>query len=280
MRQLNTILAAATLLFISTRTSAQTTANQTTASQTTANQTAAIQTTTATQAQTVSVDRFQKVIISPYIQATFVEGNTESVTINNCIVDPDKLHIEVNSRTLRVYLEGAKEIPKNEQNDNARGSHRLYPNHAVIVTVTYKRLESLSVRGEETTLCQSPLSAKTFSLHAYGDAKVIFTEVHFAKMYATLYGDGSLEIRSGDINRQHFTSFGDGKINTTAIGGRSAKLTSFGESEFRMNVTDRIKITSFGEAKLCYLGNPDIVKGLHFGGVDVRRLDPAEAAQH
>jgi hypothetical protein len=251
MRKLNTILAAATLLF----------------------------TTTTTHAQTTPVDRFQKVIISPYIQATLVQGNTEGVSIDNSIVDTSKLHIEARGNTLRVYLEGAKEIPKNEQDDNGRGNHHLYPKHAVIVTITYKKLESLSVRGEETTLCQSPLSAKTFSLRVYGDGKVIFTEAHFAKMYATMYGDGALEIRSGDIKRQHYTSFGDGKINTTAIGGRSAKLTSFGESEFRMNVTDRIKITSFGEARLCYLGNPDIVKGLHFGGVDVRRLDPAEATQ-
>jgi hypothetical protein len=274
MRQLNTILTAATLLFISTATSAQAQTETQTEYQTPK------QAQAQNQPKTVAVDRFQKVIISPYIQATFVEGTTESVTVNNCIVDADKLHIEVNGNILRIYLEGAKEIPKNEQNENDHGNHHLYPNHAVVVTVSYKKLESLSVRGEETTLCQSPLSAKTFSLRIYGDSRVVFTEAHFAKMYTTMYGDGSLDIRSGDINRQHYTSFGDGKVYATAIGGRSAKLTSFGESEFRMNVTDRIKITSFGEAKLCYLGNPDIVKGLHFGGVTVSRLEPAGSAQH
>ena len=221
----------------------------------------------ATYAQSGPVPRFHKVIISPYIQATFVQGDKENVAINNSNVDSTKLHVEVHSGTLRVYLDGAKEIPHNEQ------SRHLYPDHAVFVTVTYRKLDGLSLRGDETTLCQSPLSSRKFALRVYGDVKVVFTEAHFFKMYTTIYGDGSLDIRSGDIHKQYYTSFGDGKINTTGIAGQAAKLTSFGESEFRVNVSDRIKITSFGEAKLCYLGNPAIVKGLHFGGVNVRKLD-------
>ena len=220
-----------------------------------------------THAQSGPVDPFHKVIISPYIQATFVQGDRESVTIDNINVDSNKLHVEVHGGTLRVYLDGAKEIPHNEQ------SRHLYPNHAVFVTVTYRKLDALSLRGDETTLCQSPLSVKKFALRVYGDSKVVFTEAHFFKMYTTIYGDGSLDIRSGDINKQYYTSFGDGKINTTGIASQAAKLTSFGESEFRVNVSSRIKITSFGEARLCYLGNPDIVKGLHFGGVTLRKLD-------
>ena len=82
-----------------------------------------------------------------------------------------------------------------------------------------------------------------------------------------------MDIKAGVANRQYFTSYGDGKINTTAITGREAKVTAFGEAEFRVNVSDLIKITSFGDAKVCYRGDPDIVKGIHFGGVDVQKLD-------
>jgi hypothetical protein len=82
-----------------------------------------------------------------------------------------------------------------------------------------------------------------------------------------------LDIKSGAVNKQFYTCFGEAKINTTAIYGHRAKVTAFGEAEFRFNVADRIKITSFGEARLRYMGNPDIVKGFHFGGVNVEKLD-------
>ena len=230
----------------------------------------------ATYAQPGPVDPFHKVIISPYIQATFVEGDKESVTINGIIVDSSKLHVEVKHGTLRLYLDGAKEIPHTQRasksEDNQQGQP-LYPDHAVIATVMYRKLDALSLRGEETYLCESPLSASKFHLRVYGESRVIFTEVHFGKMYTTIYGESSLDIKSGVVNKQYYTCYGEGKINTTGISGRQSKVTAYGEAEFRLNVSDRIKITSIGQAKLRYMGNPDIVKGIHIGGVDMQKLD-------
>lgn len=88
-----------------------------------------------------------------------------------------------------------------------------------------------------------------------------------------MYGESSLDIKAGAVNQQYYTCYGEGKINTTAIYGQEAKVTSFGEGEFRVNVSDLIRITSFGDAKVCYKGNPEIVKGIHFGGVEVQKLD-------
>lgn len=248
MRQLMTILAAGMLLLV----------------------------TLATNAQAGPVDHFHKVIVSPYIQVTFIQGSEESVTINNINVDSNKLHVEVKGGTLRLYLDGAKDIPrqeKEERNDGSQQSHALYPNHAVIATVVYRKLDGLSLRGEETYLCQSPLSADKFSLRVYGASKVVFTEVHIDQMHTTIYGESSLAIEAGAVNRQHYTCYGEGKINTTAINGQEAWVTAYGEAEFRVNVSDRIKITAFGEARLRYMGNPAIVKGIHIGEVDMKRLD-------
>ena len=232
--------------------------------------------TCAVDAQTGPVGHFHKAMISPYIQATFVQGDGESVTINSSMADTSKFHVEVRGGTLRLYLEGAKDIPHHERHykdDGGEQGHHLYPDHAVIVTVVYRKLDALSLRGEEKYLCQSPLSASRFALRVYGESTVIFTEVHISKMYTTLYGESSLDIRSGEVNKQFYTCYGEGKINSTAIAGQTAKVTAFGEAEFRVNVSDRIKITSFGEAKLRYMGNPDIVKGIHIGGVDLQKLD-------
>jgi hypothetical protein len=229
----------------------------------------------AAYAQSGAVGHFHKVMVSPYIQATFVQGDAESVTINSSIVDTSKFHVEVAHGTLRLYLEGAKDIPHNDRhyNDGTGQSHSLYPDHAVIVTVVYKKMDALSLRGEEKYLCESPLAVNRFRLWVYGESTVIFTQVHISKMHTTIYGESSLDIRSGDINKQVYTCYGEGKINSTAIAGRAAKVTAFGEAEFRVNVSDRIKLTAFGEAKLRYMGNPAIVRGIHFGEIDVKKLD-------
>ena len=58
-----------------------------------------------------NVAHFNKIIVSPYIQVTLVEGDEESVAINELHTDNSKLHIEVNDQTLRIYLEGPKIFP-------------------------------------------------------------------------------------------------------------------------------------------------------------------------
>ena len=45
-----------------------------------------------TSAQKNAVDHFDKVIVSPYIQVTFVKGDEESVAINTIKADQSKLH--------------------------------------------------------------------------------------------------------------------------------------------------------------------------------------------
>lgn len=225
--------------------------------------------------QIAHVGHFHKVIVSPYIQVTFVQGDEESVTINQSLVDSNKLHVEVHRGILRMYLDGAKDLPHDrwDGGDGNPQDQRLYPEHAIVATVVYKKLDALSLRGEENFLVRSPLSAKKFRLREYGQATVILTEVHIGKMHSTIYGECSVDIKAGVVDRQYFTCFGEGKINTTAITGQKAKVTAFGEAEFRVNVTDLIRITSFGDAKVCYRGDPEIVKGIHFGGVDVQKLD-------
>ena len=121
--------------------------------------------------------------------------------------------------------------------------------------------------------CASPLSAGQFTLTLYGEPAVTFSAVRIGNMHTTIYGEGSIELQSGSVDSQSYTCYGEGKVNTTAISSDEAKLTAYGESDFSMNVSERIRITSFGEAKLRYKGNAQIIKGIHVGGVDVAKLD-------
>lgn len=221
--------------------------------------------------QTITTGSFHKVIVSPFIEATFIESDQERVVVNSSVVDLNKLRTETKNGTLRIYLEGAKEIPHNPRNRSGGDQH--YSNRSVAITIYYKKLDALSLRGEEHFRCLSPISAEHFTLTLYGESAIIFASVHINELRTTIYGRSFLEIESGSIDKQFYICYGEGRVNTTAISGEEAKLTAYGEADFIMNVSGRIRISSFGEATLRYKGNPQIVKGINVGGIDVARLD-------
>ena len=230
---------------------------------------------TVASAQKTITESFSKVVVSPYIQVTFVQGNQESVTINDIDVDTSKLHIEVTDNTLRIYLEGAKDFPKNEKDysNGYKETYPLYSKTSVEATITYKTLEAISLRGEEDHICAGPINGDKFSLKMYGESNVVLNEVNLQQLSATLYGEGTLEIKAGSIKDQKYTSYGESKINSLGINSSTSRVTAFGRAEFKLNVADRIKITSYGEAQLYYKGNPAIDKGLNFGDVVIDKMD-------
>ncbi len=231
---------------------------------------------TTTFAQTTTaVKHFDKIIISQHIQVTFVEGNEEKVTIEKSTVSNDKINIEVSDKTLRIYLDGAKEIEKNKTvyENGYKEKRSLYNGTVVTATVTYKTLNDLSLRGEETQLCKSLLKGDNFRLRIYGESHVIFNEVNLGELRTTIYGESSLEIKSGSIKSQKYIAYGESSINSIDITGSTGKITAYGEADFRLNVSDEIKITAFGEAKLNYKGNPVINKGIHIGEMQINKID-------
>jgi hypothetical protein len=229
----------------------------------------------ATFAQTTRVSQFNKIIISPHIQVTFVQGDEEKVSIEKSSVSNDKINIEVNGKTLRIYLDDAKEVTKNETvyEDGRETKRPIYKGTVVIATLTYNTLDELSVRGEEDMLCKSLLKGDEFRLKLYGETRMVLNKVSLGNLNTTIYGESSLEIKSGSITDQKYTAYGESKINSAGVAGNTAKLTAYGEAAFQVNVKDEIKITSFGNAKLKYKGNPTITKGLNIGGVEIAKID-------
>lgn len=226
-------------------------------------------------AQTTTVDHFNKIIISPHIQVTFVQGDEEKVSIEKSSVSNDKLNIEVSGKTLRIYLDDAKEVTKNEMvyEDGRETKRPIYKGTIVIATVTYKTLDELSVRGEEDMLCKSLLKGDEFRLKLYGESHMVLNEVSLGNLNTTTYGESALEIKSGSITDQKYTAYGESRINSHGITGNTVKITAYGEADFQVNVKDEIKITSFGNAKLKYKGNPTITKGINIGGVEIAKID-------
>ncbi|WP_235010944.1 MULTISPECIES: head GIN domain-containing protein [Aquimarina] len=227
------------------------------------------------QSKTISVDHFDNVIVSPHIQVHFKEGNSEKVTIDNARLPEDKINIEVIGRTLRIYLDDAKMTTKHItiKENGWKRKVPIYKGTMITATVTYTQLKELSIRGEEIITCESPIERDDFRLKMYGEGKMTMNAVKLNSLQVSIYGESYLEIKEGVANNQKYTVYGEGEINTLGMSNENTKITAYGESHFRVNVSDRLKVTAFGETTVAYNGNPTVNKGIVLGEATIQKMN-------
>ncbi len=222
-----------------------------------------------------TVESFNKVIISPHIETTFVQGDEESVTILENTLSNDNINIEVKSGVLRVYLDDAKVTTKHKKivKNGMKTKVPIYRGKVLTVQVTYKHIDNLSLRGEQEITCTSPINTEKFTLKIYGESQVVFNEVNFKEFNVDVYGESKLTIKKGNVENQHITTYGEGVINLVKVDNKTSKLKAFGEAKFSVNASERIKFTAYGEAELYYKGNAQIDRGLSIGESKVNQLN-------
>ncbi|MEM1257253.1 MAG: head GIN domain-containing protein [Bacteroidota bacterium] len=226
------------------------------------------------QLKTVEVTSFNKVIVSPHIEVTFREGNKEEVAIDESDVPLEKIKVEVKGKTLRIYLEDAKFLTKRKKHKTEYGKskHPIYNGTEALVTISYRSLKRLSVRGEQTITLESPLEQQKFRLVLYGESKVVVQKAKLNKLRTSIYGASELDIESGAIETQKYTAYGESRVNTLGVENDVTRITAYGESDFKLNVSDKIKLTAFGEALVRYDGRPNINRGIIIGKASIRPL--------
>lgn len=228
---------------------------------------------TTAQDKTVTVKSFDKIIVSPHIEVNLVAGNEESVKIENAKVSENRINIEVEGKTLRIYLDGAKMITKSEKVDRDEGKWRksIYEGTMMRATITYKQLRALSVRGEEIVKAMSPIDQDKMKLTIYGESKVYFSSLTTKDLTVSIYGESYLEVQSGSVDRQVYRAYGESEVNTAEMDNQSTKITAYGESNFRVNVSDRLKVTCYGETTVNYKGEAHVDKGIVIGEAQIRK---------
>lgn len=227
------------------------------------------------QQKTFTPGSFDEVIISPHIEVIFEKADQESVVIEDIDVSMDKLNIEVKGKTLHIYLDDAKVYTKSEKvkYDDYKGKHAIYDGTIVSAKVYYKDLEEISLRGEETHKVDSVLDGEELTLKIYGESDVYLSEIEVEEFFATIYGEAYLEVKSGTATRQKITSYGEGEINTFGVQNTRAKVVAYGEGRVKLNVTDELKVTAYGEAKIHYKGSPMLNKGLVLGEATIHQIN-------
>ncbi|MDC8004707.1 DUF2807 domain-containing protein [Aureisphaera galaxeae] len=225
--------------------------------------------------ETVAVDSFEKVIISPHVAVTFEEGKSEAVVIESCNVDKDKVNIEVKGKTLRIYLDGAKEVTKSEEVviNGERIRKPLYKGTVLTVSVSYKNLQDISIRGEEEINFTSAFNQNDLDLKIFGESWVYFDSLKLNKINISIHGESYLEFKSGSIDEQKITAYGESRVNAVGIDNDKTKLTAYGESDIQLNVSELLKVTAYGDANVRYSGNAKLKKGLTIGDVSIQAMD-------
>lgn len=225
--------------------------------------------------KTIKLDSdFDKIVVSPHIETVFIKGNEPSIEVVDINVPIEKFSYELYKGTLQVYLEGAKTYTKNKKIviRNAERKVPLYKGRVAKVIITYTDVKIFSLRGEEKISFQTPLVQKECTLRIYGKSEVTINTVEVDRLDVSIYGDSLLNMEKGSIQKQRITAYGASTVMASDVISEETKLTAYGDGIFKFNVSEKIKVSSYGEATVLYKGDAVLKKGIVIGKSKIRKV--------
>ncbi|MGI9542451.1 MAG: head GIN domain-containing protein [Cyclobacteriaceae bacterium] len=219
-----------------------------------------------------SVKPFDQLVVSPYIDLILSKGPFETVRFEADNVPLEKVQVKVTGKTLRIYLDQAKVVPKQRKHIGNGYKYRtsIYEGAKVTAYVTYRDLEKLEIRGEQDVFVKDPLQQDKFKLKLFGASRVDMAGLQTRRLKAVLYGENDLYVKSGQIDTQIYRSYGENVVNAQQIKGKVARTRLYGESALKLDVAESLKVSALGESEVIYSGNPRLNKGLIIGA-SIRR---------
>jgi hypothetical protein len=217
---------------------------------------------------------FDKIIVSSHIEAVFKKGNELSIDIVDINVPIEKFNYELYKGTLQVYLEGAKTYTKNKKIviRNTERNVPLYKGRIAKVIITYTDVKIFSLRGEEKISFQTPLIQKECTLRIYGKSEVMINTLEVDRLDVSIYGDSLLNMETGSIKKQKITAYGASTVMASDVISEETKLTAYGDGIFKVNASEKIKVSSYGEATVLYKGDAVLKKGIVIGESTIRKI--------
>lgn len=227
------------------------------------------------QSETVEVSSFSEVTISPYIKVDFKQADTESIIIQNSRVDREKINIEVDGKELHIYLEDAKIVSKEEEVEvNGREIDRsIYSGTEVRITVNYKKLEAVEIRSEEVINFEDAIIVEEFNLDIYGSPKVYFESITAEDFKVAVYGESYLEVKAGNVEFQRYRCYGKSEVSAVDLQSSETKIAAYGNNHIVVNVSEKLKVSAFGEARIQYKGDAKVNSGLKIGETVIQKID-------
>ena len=217
------------------------------------------------------LSHFDKIIASPYVELILDEGSQEHVRIEASGIDEDDLNIVVKGKTLKIYLDNAKLLPKRKKykEDGYKWKEEVYKYARVKAYVTYKTLRKLKTRGEERVVLNDIINEDKFKLKVLGESEVQIEGVNAERFKVALYGDNEIYVSGGKVKKQIYRSYGESYVDARGLEAKVTKSKTFGETEIRVHSDDKLRINAFGEVSVSYSGNAKVSKGIVLGESDI-----------
>jgi hypothetical protein len=214
---------------------------------------------------------FDKIIASPHIHVVLQKGDKESIrlTFNDASVK-DKMNVEVEGKTLHLYLDGARKIEKYADNEN-QSWREVYRGVNITAYVTFKQLSGLEIRGDQKLTCNDPIEADEFSLRAYGENDITLASLKTDYLRVTFYGENKLEIRDGKVLEQRYRLYGENDINTSEMKSAYVSTSIFGEGQLRLYSAREVRVHAFGSPRIEVSGGGHVNRQLVLGEAHIRK---------
>lgn len=215
----------------------------------------------------MDLPEFNRIVLSPYIELKLIEGDEEYIRIEAENIDPGKINIIVNHRKLRIYLDDAKYLPKNETSRKGKEKYirEMYRDAQIYATVTYKEIKSLAVMGEEQVSCKGSIKNNSFKLRTIGETNVLIEDIEVETLKIKSIGENEINIAAGEVIVCITKLIGENKVSIVQMKAKTARFSSIGENEMNCNAEEKLRIRTIGESELVQYGKAKIRKGFRIG---------------
>ncbi|MGH1386766.1 GIN domain-containing protein [Kordia sp.] len=228
---------------------------------------------TLEQSKTIAVNHFDKVVVSPHIQAVFKQGDQESITIEELTISSEKMNVEVSDNVLKVFLHKAEaEVSMDDDQSVNWEDNSIYSGTIAKIVITYKDLGKLALVGEEKFTFVDKIQQKDIKLKLIGKTKIYIKDAEIENLDITSFGKNYVDVSSGKTQHQNITVFGEDELNLINVENEVTQIKSLGNGKLKLNVSKKLKVTSLGNAHIMYKGDAKVSKGIMLGNSKVEKL--------
>lgn len=207
---------------------------------------------------------FTRVVIEGLAEATLVQGDTESVTVEAPSKQLARVRTEVTGGTLTI---------------GSGQSRRWWPGflgggaRAVRVTITCRNLESISATGA-VKLRAERLKTDRLAVSASGATSLKIADLDTKEL--SVSGSGAMKAElAGRATEQRVVISGAGDYRATDLVSEDAQVSVSGAGRVAVRVERTLKIAISGAGSVEYLGDPKVTQQISGPG-RVKRRDAAD----
>lgn len=220
-----------------------------------------------------NVKHFTRVIASPRVNVILSKGDYESVRLVYENVSAHKINVDVNGKTLRIFLDNARKFERAKPNTNEDGAKEsMYAGVSVTAYVTYRELELLEIRGNQELSCKDAIVSDAFTLRAYGENDIRLSSLETSFFKAKLHGGNDVRIGKGRTLEQKYISYGENKVDAAGMRSDYIITSIFGEGSLKLNSAEEVRIDAFGEPDIHVDGGAHINRRLVIGNANIYQL--------